>query len=422
MTPGRMEQPFLDECSEGVTTMETVLVQLPVGASPSDALDALFRIAHSIKGGAATLGLSELASLSHSLETLLDAMRSQRVSVSREVLDVLLRSVDLLRAMLAARSSDSRVDTQVVVDLQLELEALAAGGSAGAVPASADALDNTSIRLVGDLDSGSLGWGTIRVGVELVDSLMAQVAALAQRHRALEAVLPSLAQDGPARIGEHVAGLLQASRELERSVAELRTVPISLLFRRFPRMVRDLAIRLGKQVDLRIEGGDTEIDKATVERVGDALVQLVRNALDHGIETPAERRRAGKPESGTLWLHAATRGDAVVIEVGEDGAGLAREAIRRKATAARGPETESALTDAQIDALIFLPGLTTVDAPTEISGRGVGMDVVRRNLQSIQASIDVESERGRGCRFRIVVPRRPGAIGPVQGLAIAAAE
>ncbi len=402
-----MEQPFLDECSEGVTSMETVLVQLPVGIPPTDALDSVFRVAHSIKGGAATLGLSELASFAHSLETLLDAMRSRRVGVSRETLDLLLKSVDLLRAMLAARSRETRIDTQVVVDLQMELEALAADGASAAEEAP-DPLETTSIRLLGDVDPGGAGSGTIRVGVELVDSLMSQVAALAQRHRALEASLPGVPADARARLASQVSDLMRASSELEKSVAGLRTVPISQLFRRFPRMVRDLAIRLGKQVDLRIDGGDTEIDKATVERVGDALVQLVRNALDHGIETPVERRRAGKPDNGRLWLSAAACGDAVVIEVGEDGAGLAREAIRRKAEASRLSDSGMEMTDAQIDELIFLPGLSTLDAPTDISGRGVGMDVVRRNLQSIEASIEVESKRGNGCRFRIVVPRRAG--------------
>jgi two-component system chemotaxis sensor kinase CheA len=180
-------------------------------------------------------------------------------------------------------------------------------------------------------------------------------------------------------------------------------------------VVHDLAARLGKQVELRIEGGSTGIDKAVVERVGDALVQLVRNALDHGIEPPEVRRQAGKPDSGQLWLRAERIGDQVVIEVGEDGAGLAREVIRRRATSCGLASEGVVLTDAEVDALIFHPGLTTVAAPTDISGRGVGMDVVKRNLQSIGASIEVQSEAGRGCRFRLTIPGRAGGTRRVKG-------
>lgn len=407
MSGSTMELAFVDECTEALTTMETVLVQFPAGNAPPEALDAVFRLAHSIKGSASSLGWTQLASLAHSAETLLDAMRSQRVAATRVTLDMLLRSVDLLRTLLVSERADSPVDVQALIDLQLELERCAAKASICTDGRVVDTANTTSIRVLGDVDCGAAGATTIRVDVELIDSLQAAVAELVRRQGMLEGGLTRL-EPVPAPVADHVESQRQVVRELERIAAEIRTVQIGTLFRRYPRLVHDLAARLGKQVELRIEGGSTGIDKAVVERVGDALVQLVRNALDHGIERPEVRRRAGKPDSGQLWLRAEPHGDAVVIEVGEDGAGLARDVIRRKAVA-RGLAADGAvLTDAEVDALIFQPGLTTVDAATDISGRGVGMDVVHRNLQSIGASIVVHSEAGHGCRFRLTIPRRTG--------------
>jgi two-component system chemotaxis sensor kinase CheA len=402
-----MELTFVDECNEALTTMETVLVQFPAGNAPPEALDAVFRLAHSIKGSASSLGWTQVASLAHSVEAVLDAMRSQRVAATRGTLDMLLRSVDLLRTLLESGRDDSPVDAQALVDLQLELERRAAENSTSADGRAVDAASTTSIRVMGDVDCVAGGTATIRVDLDLIDSLQAAVAELVRRQGMLETGLARL-ESGPSPVGDRMGSLRQVVRELERIAGEIRTVQIGTLFRRYPRLVHDLAARLGKQVELRIEGGSTGIDKAIVERVGDALVQLVRNALDHGIERPEARRRAGKPDSGQLWLRAELDGDLVVIEVGEDGAGLARDAIRRKAIL-RGLAADGAvLTDAEVDALIFHPGLTTVDAPTDISGRGVGMDVVHRNLQSIGASIEVHSEAGHGCRFRLAIPRRAG--------------
>jgi two-component system, chemotaxis family, sensor kinase CheA len=318
---------------------------------------------------------------------------------------VLLQSVDLLRTLLEPERADAPFDAQALVDLQMELERRAAENPSLAGGRAVDTASTNSIRILGDVDCGAAGTATIRVDVDLLDSLQAAVAELARRHGMLDSELTAVEPDR-SPVGDQLAGLRQVVRELERIAAEVRTVPISTLFRRYPRLVHDLAARLGKQVDLRIEGGSIGIDKAVVERVGDALMQLVRNALDHGIERPEVRRRAGKPDSGQLWLRAEPSGDRVVIEVGEDGAGLSRELIRRKATLHGLAADAAALTDAEVDTLIFHPGLTTVDAPTDISGRGVGMDVVHRNLQAIGASIEVQSEAGHGCRFRLTIPRR----------------
>lgn len=407
MRRSTLDLTFFDECNEALTAMETVLVQFPPGNAPPESLDAVFRWAHSIKGSASSLGWTQVASLAHSVETLLDAMRGQRVPATRGALGVLLQSVDLLRTLLESERGGSTVDAQALVDLQMELERRAAENSTSTDARAVDTAATTSIRIMADVDRDAVGTATIRVDVDLVDSLQAAIAELVRRQDLLETGFTRL-EPGPSPVGDQLGSLRQVVRELERIAAEIRTVQIDTLFRRYPRLVHDLAARLGKQVDLRIEGGSTGIDKAVVERVGDALVQLVRNALDHGIESPEARRRAGKPDSGRLWLRAEPDGDRVVIEVGEDGAGLARDAIRRKAVLRGLAAVGTELTDAEVDALIFHPGLSTVDAPTDISGRGVGMDVVHRNLESIGASIQVHSEPGLGCRFRLTIPRRVG--------------
>lgn len=184
----------------------------------------------------------------------------------------------------------------------------------------------------------------------------------------------------------------------------VRMVPITFVFSRFPRMVRDLGQRLGKLVDLQLSGGETELDKTVLEKIGDPLVHLVRNSIDHGIEQPAQRRAAGKGERGTLRLHAYHRGSNILVEVTDDGAGLNRERILAKARERGLIAPDAPLCDQQIDELIFLPGFSTVECATDVSGRGVGMDVVRRNVESLGGSIEVSSTPGQGARFVITLP------------------
>ncbi|MGH8206651.1 MAG: chemotaxis protein CheA, partial [Steroidobacteraceae bacterium] len=193
-------------------------------------------------------------------------------------------------------------------------------------------------------------------------------------------------------------------RELQESVMRVRMVPINFVFSRFPRMVRDLSQRLGKQVQLKMTGGDTELDKTVLEKIGDPLVHLVRNSIDHGIETPQGRRAGGKSECGALHLHAYHRGSSITVEVSDDGGGLKRERILAKARERGliGPDERPA--DESIDNLIFLPGFSTVEKATDISGRGVGMDVVKRNVEALGGGIEVRSVDGQGARFIITLP------------------
>ena len=184
----------------------------------------------------------------------------------------------------------------------------------------------------------------------------------------------------------------------------VRMVPISFVFSRFPRMVRDLSQRLGKQIELKMTGGDTELDKTVLEKIGDPLVHLVRNGIDHGIESPEVRLAAGKVPVGTLHLHAYHRGSNITVEVSEDGGGINTAKVLSKAKAKGLVAADAELTESQVNDLIFLPGFSTADQATDVSGRGVGMDVVRRNIEELGGSVEVRSELGKGSRFIINLP------------------
>lgn len=245
---------------------------------------------------------------------------------------------------------------------------------------------------------------SIRVNIEKIDELMNTVGEMV----ITQSMLMQLAYgQEPLRLDVLRNGLTQLERnvrELQDSVMRVRMLPISFTFSRFPRLVRDLSQRLGKKIELRLSGEQTEVDKIVLEKIADPLVHLVRNSIDHGIEGPEARRAAGKPEAGTVSLHAFHRGGAVVIEVADDGAGLDLSRILAKAREKGLIRSEDTLSDEAIADLIFLPGFSTAEQTTDLSGRGVGMDVVRRNVKDLGGTVQVSSVRGRGTRFVISLP------------------
>jgi two-component system chemotaxis sensor kinase CheA len=246
--------------------------------------------------------------------------------------------------------------------------------------------------------------GSIRVSVEKIDELMNTVGELV----ITQAMLSQLgnAIDGPnaEKLRAGLAQLERNTRELQESVMRVRMLPISFVFSRFPRMVRDIAQRLGKQIDLKLTGEQTELDKTVLEKIGDPLVHLVRNSIDHGIEMPDVRVAAGKSAAGTVHLDACHRGGNIAVEVSDDGGGLNKERILAKAKQRGLVGQNDVLTDDQIHDLIFLPGFSTADKTTDLSGRGVGMDVVRRNVKELGGKIELKSEQGKGSRFIITLP------------------
>jgi two-component system, chemotaxis family, sensor kinase CheA len=246
--------------------------------------------------------------------------------------------------------------------------------------------------------------GSIRVSTQKIDELMNIVGELVIVQAMLNEQALELTGPGGEPFRSGVAQLERNTRELQESVMRARMLPISFVFCRFQRLARDLAQRLGKQIDLKVSGENTEIDKTMLEKIGDPLTHLVRNSIDHGVELPEIRLQAGKPAVGTVHLEAYHRDGNIAVEVTDDGAGLDKDRILAKARSRGLVGPNQSLTDDEIHELIFASGLSTADKATDVSGRGVGMDVVRRNVQELGGKVEIYSERGRGSRFTITLP------------------
>ena len=554
-------QVFFEEAGENLDNMEQLLLNLDIENPDDEQMNAIFRCAHSIKGGAATFGFNDVAELTHQMETLLDKLRRHELAPTSPMVDVLLQSGDALKAQLARHqgSGADAVDTSALLS---SIRTLVDGGTldgtraaapapvaapapAPAAAAAAPAPLKSTVRqlelLVGPLsntaqadnlvelfkeitDLGTIepldggipadgmrrfkvltsstdndlldlftfhvsreqvklmpltegfgfhegapgapvetkkdedpGYGffddapgvpeataaeakaaeaakasvpvaaakpaapartdvapragggaspdqsTLRVSVEKVDQLINLVgelvitqAMLAQNSRNLD---PGLYQ----QLASGLADLERNTRDLQESVMSIRMIPMSVVFNRFPRMLRDLAAKLGKKVELVTQGEATELDKGLVEKITDPLTHLVRNSCDHGIESPADRLAKGKPEQGTITLVASHQGGSIVIEVRDDGRGLNREKLIRKARE-KGIDAPDSMTDQEVWGLIFAPGFSTADQVTDVSGRGVGMDVVKKNITSLGGTVEIDSAEGYGMKVSVRLP------------------
>jgi two-component system, chemotaxis family, sensor kinase CheA len=526
---------FFEEARENLANMESMLLDIDIAQPTDEELNAIFRVAHSIKGGAATFGFADVSALTHELETLLDRLRRHELSLKRAMVDLLLEAGDVVKAQLArhqgstdqsppsdalirriramassesgaasvadgTRCLDIRIGpltSGAVADGLVELfrdipmlgtiEALdqgqlsadgmrrfkvttpspdsellelfsfhvsreqvriAAFGAAdgqpqqhasGAtqeerVPAEGEGygffVDPKTLPVQparkGPTEQSALGEGeverrsdgrdrrekpataglestTLRVAVEKVDQLINLVgelvitqAMLTQQAKDLDAVQFSSLLGG-------ISDLERSSRHLQETVMSIRMIPMSFVFNRFPRMIRDLASKLGKQIELRMVGEATELDKGLIEKIIDPLTHLVRNSADHGIETPDSRLAAGKLPHGTITLSAAHQGGSILIEVRDDGQGLRRERILNKARE-RGLSVRDDMTDQEVWALIWEPGFSTADTISDVSGRGVGMDVVRRNIAALNGSVELDAAEGYGTRVTVRLP------------------
>ncbi len=246
--------------------------------------------------------------------------------------------------------------------------------------------------------------GSIRVGIDKVDALINMVGELVITQSMLSQLGEEMDGSKIEKLQDGLGQLERNTRELQESVMRIRMLPISFAFQRFPRMVRDLSQKLGKEIDLRLLGEQTELDKTVMEKIGDPLVHLVRNSVDHGIETPEEREAAGKPRMGTIELNAFHQGGNVVIEIDDDGKGIDKEVILNKAIEKGVVSSNDVLSDEQIYDLIFAPGFSTAKEVSDVSGRGVGMDVVKRNIRELGGAIEVKSTKGEGSKIIIRLP------------------
>ena len=334
--------------------------------------------------------------LAWNITLITDAPRAAIEDVFSWVAEDAQLSIEELRATADARAPE-------------ELSALTAAVAASSSPASPQprsTLPPQPASGAGHRDEHDVALASLRVGIDKIDALMNMVGELV----ITQSMLGGLDDAGPfddarlARLREGLSQLARNSRALQESVMRLRSVPVSVVFNRFPRLVHDLSRHLGKRVDLAISGQSTELDKTVLEKLGDPLVHLVRNSLDHGFEMPDERAAAGKPPSGRLSLSAFHRGGDIVVEVEDDGRGLDHDRILRKARERAIVSHDVTPSPQEIAELIFSPGFSTAEVVTDVSGRGVGMDVVRRNVRSLGGDIGIESVRGRGTKITLRLP------------------
>ncbi len=521
-------QTFFDEADELLADMEQHLLSLAPEAPDSEQLNAIFRAAHSIKGGAGTFGFSVLQETTHLMENLLDEARRGEMQLNTDIINLFLETKDIMQEQLDAYKSSVEPDAasfeyicQALRQLALEAKGETSAEAAPLTLVTAQAQTSASVPAAGDgklritlsglkasevtllqdelanlgelsdvvqgestltatlatsasaddisavlcfvVEPEQISFGgpatdaapqqsvaepvavaeepaeevveapaaprtvvplavvparaereqkpaprerentSIRVAVEKVDQLINLVgelvitqSMLAQRSNELD----------PVTHGDLISSMSQLernARDLQESVMSIRMMPMEYVFSRFPRLVRDLASKLGKQIELTLQGSSTELDKSLIERIIDPLTHLVRNSLDHGIEMPEDREAAGKSPVGNLILSAEHQGGNICIEVTDDGAGLNRGRILAKAMSQGLPVSEN-MTDEEVGMLIFAPGFSTAEVVTDVSGRGVGMDVVKRNIQEMGGHVEIQSKQGVGTTIRILLP------------------
>ncbi len=401
---------FFEETSEHLASLETLLVGLDRKQPDPEAMNAIFRAAHSIKGSAGTFGFPDMAAVTHDLETLLDKARKGELVLTEEIVDITLEARDILLAQLDHHQGAAAVAPSLVESLCARVRALASGTTStvaevdtpveAAVPIEVANAEQPKAA-VKVIESSS-----IRVSVEKVDQLINLVGELVITQSMLALTEQSPLNDGSAeaeRLLERLQQLERNTRELQETVMSIRMLPVSAVFNRFPRLVRDLAGKLDKHIELRTFGESTELDRGVIEKITDPLTHLIRNSVDHGIELPDERVAAGKPAKGVLTLSAYHQGGSVVIKIQDDGKGFDRDRILAKARE-RSIQLSDTPTDQEIWNLIFAPGFSTADAVTDVSGRGVGMDVVRRNIENLGGRVDLQSAPGVGTTITIRLP------------------
>lgn len=443
---------FLAEAGELIERVGGQLIELETRPQDSELLNAIFRAFHTVKGGAGFLNLAVLVELCHATEDVFNALRSGRRGVDAPLLDAVLRALDQVQAMMAAVSERTEPDA-APAELIETLHALAKGAAVPApvpapvaatpppvdpnhisedefealldqmqakkpaatsasspptapatVPVPAPPAADTHKSAPVPASAKSEAETTVRVDTHRLDKLMNLVGELVLARNRLKSLRGQ--QSSGEALTHAISELDFITRGLQSSVMQIRMQPIRKVFSRFPKLARDVARGLGKQVEVELQGEDTDLDKNLVEALADPLVHMVRNSVDHGIELPDERLRRGKPAAGHLCLSAQQEGDHILIVVSDDGAGMDAERIRSKAI-------EKGLLDrataAQLSAeeclqLVCLPGFSTKEQVSDLSGRGVGMDVVMSRIKTLNGSVQIESRLGHGSRIRIRVP------------------
>ena len=451
---------FLTETNEGLGTLDLELVRLEQNPNDPALLGNIFRIVHTIKGTCGFLSLPRLEAVAHAAENVLGKIRDGQLVVTPVAISLILSSLDRIKMLLATleateaepdgNDADLIAQLNAFADGQLaELPAAAAAPAAvaepepepepawepepapapapvpvvKAAPAPSTAVAKPKPTAVaepepaappppaaaprapadGDVKDSAVAASNIRVNVDLLENLMTMVSELVLTRNQLMQILRG---QKDSEFGIALQRLSHVTSELQEGVMKTRMQPIGNAWAKLPRLIRDLGIELKKKIDLQMKGAETELDRQVMELIKDPLTHMVRNSADHGIETPIDRVMAGKPETGTVTLSAYHEGGHIIIEIGDDGRGLATDKIKAKAVQ-NGLATEAELaqmSDQQIYQFIFKAGFSTAAAVTSVSGRGVGMDVVRTNIEKIGGTIELKSALGKGSTFVIKIP------------------
>jgi two-component system, chemotaxis family, sensor kinase CheA len=434
---------FFAEALDHLGSIESTVLALE--ATPGDVklLNDLFRPFHTIKGNAGALGITSVQEVAHRVENLLDLGRSGKHAIGPTEIDVILKAVDVVTAMLqdlkrrvdgepatAAMAFDARqlmTEVEAVIDggspaipvapvaavapVVINLDDLVpdaepmAQGAAPAVPAVPVVVHEPAPVAAAGPKRESVRMDTVKVDTRKLDNLVDMVGELV--------IVQAMIQEDPVlgkatgsseRLTRNMGQLKRITTDLQRNAMAMRMVPVRQTFQKMARLVRDLGKKSGKVVELDLVGEDTELDRQVVEDINDPLMHMVRNSVDHGIEDADRRQHSGKSPVGHLTLSAYHHGGSIVIAVQDDGAGLNTEKIRRKAISQGLIAEDQVLSDAEIHQLIFRAGFSTADKVTEISGRGVGMDVVRRNIEALRGRVEIQSVAGQGTTFLIKLP------------------
>ncbi len=422
---------FLGEAGEGLETAYGILLAVEKEGQDAERVNALFRVFHTIKGVAGFLGLGDVASFAHTAENLLNLAREARAVLEGPNLEVMFDATSVMRRYLDAVRLAVEADAPftalpaaegVLAELRLRIAAAAedtaappptppaacavvvppAPSPALAIAAPAVTPPPTAAAEAGKAAPARLR-ETLKIDLERVDSLMEMIGELIIVE-SMVVYSPEIRALSSLSVRKHLTQLAKISRDLQDVAMRMRMVPVRTVFQKMQRLVRELAHKTGKRVSLVIVGEGTEMDRSMVERIEEPLVHMLRNAVDHAIETSADRVRAGKAAEATIRLSALHEGGSVVIEVADDGRGLDREAILRRARERGILRDGETLSDADTNALIFAPGFSTANVVTEISGRGVGMDVVKRTIEDLRGRVMVSSAPGAGSTFRLVLP------------------
>ena len=418
------------ELLQGIEQGVLVLEENPADAAT---IDSIFRAFHTLKGAAGFLRLDALRDLAHDLESLLDAVRCSQLRITSEIIDLILAGADALkhftreigsqlqgtnagapilvptRQIIARVRSSLRGEPPEAADSLEGVErSQTAGGSSARLAKTSELAAEPKVRhsAVGalrELTTPSPSSGFVKLDTAKLDNLVDLVGELVIAH-SMVVQNPDVQKINSLQLVRCLRQLSRITTELQRNALSLRMVPIRAMFNKMNRLVRDLAAQQRKQVQLVLEGEETELDRNIVEKLSDPLVHMIRNAVDHGLEHPADRVAQGKPELGTIRLTAAHQRGGIVIRIQDDGKGLDRGRILAKAIDSGLVKANADLTESEIFSLIFQPGFSTAESVTDLSGRGVGMDVVGRNIENLRGKVEIQSLPGQGTTFTILLP------------------